>query len=355
MKTMGKKLTSFALAFALALTLFTGCAQKQETPSPAPQKAPVSEKESATVTDQFGRKVVIPEKIEKIVSCYYTSTSTLVALGQADKLAGVEMKANTRELYKKAAPKLTTLPSVGNKKTFNAEACLALKPDLVIVPQALQDFIPTLEQAGVTVLGVAPETQEGLEAMISLFGEVIGGEAKTRADKLLTFYHEKMNILAPIMLKSTISKVYLASGSSLLSTATGKMYQNDLISLAGGMNAASELKGGTWTDVSAEQLIAWNPETLLMVQGSSFKKEDVLSDKRLAGIDAVKNKKVYLMPSTLEGWDYPTPSAVLGVLWTANLLHPDVVSTEQLKKAGTDFYKQFYNIDVTDAELGLGA
>ena len=59
-----------------------------------------------TLTDQAGRTVTLQKEPERIVSGYYVSTSMLIALGQKDKLVGIEAKADMRDIYRLSAPEL---------------------------------------------------------------------------------------------------------------------------------------------------------------------------------------------------------------------------------------------------------
>ena len=86
--------------------------------------------------------------------------------------------------------------------------------------------------------------------------------------------------------------VYLAGNSSYLSTAGAKMYQNTLIELGGGDNVAAELEDDYWAEVSYEQLLAWNPQVIVIVPEASYTKDDLMNDPQLAQLDAVKNGQV---------------------------------------------------------------
>ena len=48
------------------------------------------------------------------------------------------------------------------------------------------------------------------------------------------------------------------------------------------------------------------------------------------------------MPDDYEAWDSPTPSGILGVLWTLCALHEDLYSEEALQRQVSDFYQTFY-------------
>ena len=62
---------------------------------------------------------------------------------------------------------------------------------------------------------------------------------------------------------------------------------------------------------------------------------------------------MYVFPSKIEPWDYPTPSSALGMLWTVNNLYPEVYSSKDYEKAAKDFYKKFYGIEVNKEDIGL--
>lgn len=93
--------------------------------------------------------------------------------------------------------------------------------------------------------------------------------------------------------------VYLASSSDVLSTATAKMYQNQLISDAGGTNVGAELEDTYWATISYEQLLAWDPDYIVLVPEASYTVEDVCADPQLAGLSAVQNGRVLQMPTSL--------------------------------------------------------
>ena len=105
-----KKTLSLLLAIMMVIGLFAGCTTNvpaespanSEEPTPteavptepvptdaAPETTPAAEVPSTfpmTVTDQIGNEVTVEHVAERIVSGYYISTSTCIALGLKDKL-----------------------------------------------------------------------------------------------------------------------------------------------------------------------------------------------------------------------------------------------------------------------------
>ena len=293
-----------------------------------------------TITDHAGREVVIEAQPEKLVSGYYISTSVLIALGLDDKLVGIEAKAAKRAIYKLSAPELIDLPSVGTAKEFDLEGCAALEPDLVILPLKLKSAAESLEELGIDVILVNPESRELLDEAVDMIAKA--NNCEDMAKELADFTADKSAFLAKELEGSGMPKVYLAGNSSMLSTAGKGMYQHDVITLAGGENVAGDIEDTYWATIDYEQLLAWDPEYIILASDAEYTCEDVLNDVNLSECKAVKEGKVYQMPSVAEAWDSPVPSGVLGSVWLASVLHSDIVDTETCNEIIEEYYEEFY-------------
>ena len=299
-----------------------------------------------TVIDQAGREVTIEEQPEKLVSGYYISTSLLIALDLDEKLVGIEAKANKRAIYRLAAPALIDLPSVGTAKEFDLEGCAAHEPDLVILPIKLKNAAEVLEGLGIDVLLVNPENQELLTEMINMIAAATGTQEKAQA--LLDFTEMQENVLAQKLEGAAAPSVYLAGNSSLLSTAGNAMYQSDMIRLAGGVNAAAAIEDAYWVEIDYEQLLAWNPEYIVLASDANYTAEDVMADPNLADCAAVVNGHVYQLPSKAEAWDSPVPSGILGAVWLANVLHADRFTDMDCAELIDEYYETFYGFTYSE-------
>lgn len=345
---MKKKLLSLLLVFVMIFSI-TACGQTQ----PNNNSENNTENDSATVTqypiivtDQAGREVTIESEPQKLVSGYYISTSLLIALDLDDKLVGIEAKANKRPIYKLSAPELIDLPSIGTAKEFDLEGCIALEPDLVILPMKLKNTAESLEKLGIDVLYVNPESQELLTEMMNLIGTVTNTQKEAKALMDFTTKHE--TILTKALENATTPSVYLAGNSSMLSTAGSAMYQSDMITLAGGKNVAADIKDNYWVEIDYEQLLTWNPEYIILASDATYTVDDVLADPNLAECSAVKNNKVYQMPSKAESWDSPVPSGILGSVWLATTLHEDLFSAADASAIIDEYYETFYDFKYSE-------
>lgn len=324
-----KRFLAMLLALSLLLSL-TVCVQA----------------EPVVLTDMAGREVSIEAVPERIVSGYYISTSTLIALGLSDKLVGIEAKADKRPIYKLSAPQLIALPNVGTAKEFNLEGCLALEPDLVILPLKLKSAAQTLEELGIPVLLVNPESQEQLMEMIALLGDATG--TAHRAGELADYIQTQQAALAELLADADAPTVYLGGNSGLLSTAGQAMYQSDMIVRAGGVNVAAEIQDTYWVDISYEQLLAWDPEYIILASDAAYTAQDVLADENLKDCTAVKNGNVFHLPADVESWDSPVPSGFLGSCWMASVLHGDLVTESDCTAWINEFYGTFYGFTLRE-------
>ena len=352
-----KKLVSMLLVLTMLLS-FAACGQTNKPAETTPAttvpatEAPVPETTVAishypvTVTDHAGREVVIEEEPQRLVSGYYISTSLLIALDLDEKMVGIEAKANKRAIYQLAAPELIDLPNVGTAKEFDLEGCAALEPDLVILPIKLKSAVETLEGLGIDVLLVNPENQELLTGMIHMIADATNTGDK--AEELLGFTAAQESYLAETLAGAETPSVYLAGNSSMLSTAGNAMYQSDMIRLAGGVNVAAEIEDTYWVEIAYEQLLAWNPDYIILASDAAYTVEDVLADPNLADCAAVVNGNVYQLPNKAEAWDSPVPSGILGALWLANVLHSDLLTDSDCAAKIDEYYETFYDFTYSE-------
>lgn len=341
---MKKKLLSLFIVFTLVLSI-TACGQtppdsnsnhpEQNTSDTLVTEYPV------TVTDQAGREVTLESEPQKLVSGYYISTSLLIALDLNEKLVGIEAKANKRAIYSLSAPELIELPNVGTAKEFDLEGCIALEPDLVILPLKLKSTAESLEKLNIDVLYVNPENQELLTEMMTLIGTATNTMEQT--NDLMDFVTKQETALTDALTNADTPSVYLAGNSNMLSTAGSAMYQSNMITLAGGKNVAADLTDTYWAEIDYEQLLTWNPEYIILASDADYTVDDVLADPNLAECTAVKNKNVYQMPNKAESWDSPVPSGILGSVWLATILHEDLFGADDASAIIDEYYETFYD------------
>ncbi|QSZ67691.1 hypothetical protein RJ40_09310 [Methanofollis aquaemaris] len=317
-------------------------------PIPAPHVRTV------TVTDGAGRDVEIRLPVERIVTNYPPAVRMVTTLGAADRFVGVDSitQSQTDQFVCLLNPGIADLTCVGNPRDLNVETVLELQPDLVLVAGWNKESLEDLEDKGLTVFGVVAENHDQMKSTMSQLGKALGSD-----DAATDFTEIYQNTLDAVtsqtgdLPEEQRPKVYLGGWNGISSSAGGEMFQSSLIEAAGGENVASELAGTRWADVNTEQLLAWDPDIIFLVQYQSVSTpESVMSDPDLHSITAVKNGQVYWFPSNICEWDSPSPQTALGLEWTAKTLHPDLFKDTDVTADADSFYEQFYGTSFT--ELG---
>ncbi|MGH4124535.1 MAG: ABC transporter substrate-binding protein [Clostridium sp.] len=313
---------SFVLFLSL-IVLLTGCSKQ----------ATVKKEDTKT------------NKSIRVITTYKPATDIVLALGGKDKLVGVSDKGKKDPLILKLDGNLASkLVEIGGKKNgVNIEQIVALKPDVVILypTKESDDTAKKLAAQNIKVVSINPESIASLQSDIIKVGDAIG--ESENAQKMISYYKEK---IADVTKKLTSVKnkktVYLAGAHGVLSTCSGDFLQHEIIETAGGIDVAAKLKGG-WNDVSVEQVIAWNPDVITSVmycpEGSP---KEIKENKNLQTISAIKNKKVYQIPSNIAAWDMPQPSSILSILWMSKILYPEEFSDLDIHLVVNEFYKNFY-------------
>ena len=347
-RSLTKQLAALALAAVLAVSS-TACSQTSSgSGSQSGSQSTIGSQTETSgpivLTDQAGREVTLEGPAQTLVSCYYITTYATIALGVDDRVVGLENKPESRPIYQMAAPELLEQTSVGTLKEFNVEATAALNPDLVIMPLKLQSYVSALEKLDIPVLIVNPESHDLLVEMLTLIGKACGVE--DRAKELTDYYGEQLARMEELTKDCEEPVVYMGANSTYLETAPKDMYQSTLIDIAGGVNAAGELEGDYWTQVSYESLLAMAPDVFILPTAAEYTVDDVKNDPQLSQLPAVVNDAVYAMPKGIEEWDSPIPSGILGTMWLTSVLHPDVYSFETFVSDAQDFYQTFYGFDI---------
>jgi len=303
------------------------------------------------VIDWLNRSVVLPEKINRIVSLIPVVTITAVMVGGGDLLVGVDKISPTSEFLQMVYPRIKEAPIAGLITEFDEEFILSLNPDVVFVNVGL--VAERLERIGIpaVVISMGDLEHKELLSAIRLIGEVIGEEEK--AEELVSYCKEMLNSILNVtsnIPRSERPKVYVALGSDGLSTHVS-LIAKDTIWAAGGICVAENLSrpggGPPLAQVSMESILSWNPDVI--IAWTPKIKQIILSDPAWSVISAVKNDRVYVLPRGVREWIIPEPEAILGAKWLAAKLYPNEVSFS--RDEIREFYSKFLNYTVSEEEI----
>jgi iron complex transport system substrate-binding protein len=118
------------------------------------------------VVDQRGVTVRLPQAPQRIVSLLPSLTETVCALGQCQRLVGVDRYSNSPESVKR-------LPQLGGGLDPSIEAVVALKPDLVLISMSSRAG-ERLESLGLKVAALEPKNHADVQRVLKAVGALLG-------------------------------------------------------------------------------------------------------------------------------------------------------------------------------------
>ena len=278
-----------------------------------------AEWEPVTITDDLGVTVDILNCPERIVSLSPANTEILFALGLDEKIVGVTDYCT----YPEAA---LSKDKIGGYSTINTEKIAVLNPDLIIAADGnSEETIAHLRELGYSVITVNADTFETTFADILLVGTATGVEDKAKElvssmNAQLAEISEKTDgVEKPTILHCMWTDPLWVSGSGT--------FQDEMISAAGGVNAAAAESG--WVALTMEKFLTMNPDIIVVDSGNGMGvgtddalKDFFMSDPRMQSLSAVQNERVYVVNADII--DRGGPRIVEGVQVLAEIAHPDI-------------------------------
>ena len=268
-----------------------------------------------TLTDDNQASVTINAKPMRIVSTAPANTEMLFALGLGDRVVGV----NSLDDY---PPEVADIAKVGDFQ-LNTEAVIALSPDLVVGYSSNEEALAPVQKAGIPSLILNPTTVEQIYADIITVGAATG--ATGRAAELVESIKAQMKEVSDAAAAAGDSpKVFYALDNTLWTSGPGS-FVDELLTLAHATNVAAVPGAGgvaaqAYYQFASEQLVAADPDVILL-PGSIYKSaEEFTSDARFAGLKAVKEGRVLVIDDVIV--TRPGPRIAEGLKILAAAIHP---------------------------------
>lgn len=371
-----KRYLALLLALVLVFSL-AACAKTTETPpeaaSPSSESAEPSAEAPAeasvealqaewpkTVTDVLGNTLTLDAPVNGVVGTHNPTMNLAVIIGGGGKyITGFGNKEMADELYSIVFPELAdAVTQIGKGKNVNYETVVSLKPDLAILPERFSYMVEEFNAVDVDALVVlsSEESFESIMNSLALMGSVL--DEDERAAEIVAMMQgiiDDVKAATKDVAETDKPSVMFLGSSSILSVATDSLIQTEIMDAAGAVNAVTGLEVfGDFAEVSAEEIVGWNPDIIWIPQYADYTVEDVLGAPEFSTLTAVRNGAVYQFPSALEPWDYPTASCVLGLAWAASNLYPDRYSSSDLMADADTFYELIYGQTFTAEQLGVG-
>ena len=362
-----RQLLALLICLVMSVSLLTGYSEtKAATEEPAQSGEQDATQETAKtreITDMAGRKVTVPaaENIESVFSAGPVAAIFLYMVAP-DKLLGWNYELNDVE-KSIILDKYQDLPNFGMGDAVNYEAVIAANPTIAINSGKINDAMVSdcdalSESLGIPVVAVDNELNNSAEAF-RFMGELLGVE--DHAEELAQYAEQvftDINVLSDIPEEKKVS-VYFGNGEDSLETAPRGSQHAQILDAINAVNVADlELGDGSRVQISAEQLLAWDPDVIVVNgepkadKSGNSAAEDILSNPDYASLKAVQDQKVYGTPNAPFSWvDRPAgPNRLIGMRWFSALIYPEYIKcdiNEEIHK----FFDLFYHVDLSDEQL----
>ena len=362
-----RQLLALLICLVMSVSLLTGYSETkaatEEQAQSGEQDATQETAETREITDMAGRKVTVPaaENIESVFSAGPVAAIFRYMVAP-DKLLGWNYELNDVE-KSIILDKYQDLPNFGMGDAVNYEAVIAANPTIAINSGKINDTMVSdcdalTKNNGILVVAVDNELNNSAEAF-RFMGELLGVE--DHAEELAQYAEQvftDINALSDIPEEKNVS-VYFGNGEDSLETAPRGSQHAQILDAINAVNVADlELGDGSRVQISAEQLLAWDPDVIVVNgepkadKSGNSAAEDILSNPDYASLKAVQDQKVYGTPNAPFSWvDRPAgPNRLIGMRWFSALIYPKYIKcdiNEEIHK----FFDLFYHVDLSDEQL----
>lgn len=289
---------------AASLIALTGCAAETPTPtasaSATPADTPAAPAFPRTVTIPAGAAgpettVTIDAQPVRIATLSYETTALAAELGLAENVVLMPKEASAAALSDHADAFVDVEATFPTVSKIDPEEVIAAAPDLVLMTarHGVEDTTGTvIAQAGIPVI-VLPNswaTVDDVTADVTLVGEATGTEEAAATlvsdlkagltDKAATVTEHSPRIL---VLSNQAGRAFVTAGSA---------FPLDMLTLAGGVDASSDLGIRATGPITAEQIVQANPDGILLVDMNGSGERlfaDVLTNEAVAALPGAAN------------------------------------------------------------------
>ncbi|HUP36833.1 MAG TPA: cobalamin-binding protein [Candidatus Limnocylindria bacterium] len=266
-----------------------------------------------TVTDQTGRRVILPGPPARIISLVPSVTETVFTIGAQDRLVGVtDFCDYPAEARRK--------PRVGSMISPSLEGIVALKPDLVVATTAgnRHETFDQLVRLKIPIYLVNPVSVSDVLDLIGRLGRLT--DRPEPAGRLVVALRERIQaVVARVAGRPRPRVLYVLWPDPLIVPARGALV-SELLGLAGGDSVTAD-GGPGYPRYSMEAALARNPEVILVARhdptGSPLARS---TWERFTQVPAVSAGRLHTVDGDL--MHRYGPRVVDGLEVLARLIHP---------------------------------
>lgn len=340
--------------------------------------------DKVTVKDVTGRDVEVNVPVKNVILGEGRQIYFLAALDKNNPFEHVvgwrddlpKADPESYQAYLAKYPEIAKMPTFGGMKdgTFDIEQAVALKPDVIIMnidaKTATEEagYIEKLGKVGIPLVYVdfREKPMENTEPSMRVMGKLMGKE--DLAEDFIKFRSDSIKRVTDVLDKEKPKKpvvfVERAGGySDDCCMSFGNENFGKMVELAGGINMAKDIIPGTFGTVNPEQVIASNPEQIIITGGkwdayvpggnwvgvgygadikeAHRKLENLTKRPAFTGVKAVADGNVHAI------WHqfYNNPYQFVAIQEIAKWLHPELFKDLDAEATFKELHARFLPLD----------
>ena len=240
------------------------------------------------IVDDRGHTQFFSRSPLRIASLLPSLTESVCALGQCDRLAGVDR-------YSNFPASVRQLPVLGGGLDPNIEAIVALRPDVVLLAPSALRAVVRLESLGLKVVALEPKTHSDVRRVLQTLGLLLAVPESTGAGRVWQAIDADISAAARTLpLGAKASRVYFAVGSSGYAASESSFIGETLLSL--GVNNVVPAALGPFPKLNPEFVVQANPDiwmgsstgALLATPYPGWKSIRAVKEQRICRFDAAQ-------------------------------------------------------------------
>ena len=264
-----------------------------------------------TLTDEMGRKVVVPDHPHRVICLMPTVTDTVFALGADDDVVAISD-------YTKYPAAALKKPSVGDLIKPSIETILSLHPDLVIgmQPKGAMEVTDQLERAGIPIFLVSPHGIAGIFHSIETIGMALN--RTPQADALVHNLQARVEAVRTRTKGLVAPRIFMPIWYDPITTIGKNAFITEIIEAAGGRSVTDDLST-EWPQISMEVVLERAPDALLLVRGGKTTLQVLQDRPGWSSMTAIKARRAYYVDDRI---NFASPVAIDALEDLAKQFHP---------------------------------
>jgi iron complex transport system substrate-binding protein len=313
--------------------------------------------ETRTVTDMAGREVELPANPTKVMGAANPDGIIIYSIDPSLLTGWTFEPSDAAKAYlTPEAAELPQITSVSKWEEPNKEEILSMDPDFILVACDLDntdfalydDLTAEIDVPIVVIDADLPKLSDSYRFLATILPDQ-ADQCEALADFIDQTFADVDATLEDVPEDERVRVLY-STGSEGIQTCGDSNWNGQFVTPAGGINVCDTDQTSGFSEVSMEQVLAWQPDVIIST--ASGDKAEIYGAEEWADVAAVEAGEVYAAPQLPFSWvDKPTGvNRVIGVKWTNSVLYPEQADYD-IAEAVQEFYALFYHYELTDEEV----